>query len=173
LEGSTNDILDEELRLSKRIPIFQIPTVLINGKVYTGTMHCPKPMSTTSCRILAVICSIFSPENPPQVCIEHHEIGCAVGERRDFCGVCGGDATSCTFVKSKYIEIGFTVVIAIIISISCMTAYYLKWRFTRAEEQFSALRNMYQPLSGSERNGGAIYCHNVEYDESVELWDFQ
>lgn len=146
LGGLTNVEFDKEIQFFSEYGIEWVPTVTINNEKYHGTFLCPNPVEIGTCSIFAAICGAFAPETIPQVCVEHKEIGCASGETRDVCGVCGGDGRSCTSSETKSMAIGFIFIIVLIIFLTCGIAIYFLNRVSRAEEQFDALRNMYEPL---------------------------
>jgi len=80
-------------------------------------------------------------------CVEHEEYGCPSGETRDVCGVCGGNGSTCKTSETKAIAIGFIFFIVLIVVLFSLLALYFVSRFGRSEEQFDALRNMYEPLA--------------------------
>jgi len=152
LDGPANILFDEEINSFTQYGVQWIPTVTINNEKYAGNMLCPNPVDLATCSIFAAICAGFSPETTPPVCLEHREIGCPPGESRDVCGVCGGDGSSCSNSAAKSIAAGFIVIIVLIIILACGIALFFKRRLSRADEQFNALRNMYEPLRDTDAN---------------------
>jgi len=152
LDGPVNILLDEEIISFARYGVQWIPTVTINNEKYAGNMLCPNPVDLATCSIFAAICAGFSAETIPTVCLEHRDIGCPPRQNRDVCGVCGGDGSSCSTSAAKTIAAGFIVIIVLIIILACGIALFFKRRLSRADEQFNALRNMYEPLRDTDAN---------------------
>jgi len=152
LGGQTNVHFDSEINLFSEYGIEWVPTVTINNEKYRGTFLCPNPVEIGTCSIFAAICGAFAPETIPQACVEQREIGCASGETRDVCGVCGGDGTSCTRSETKSVAIGFIIIIVLIFFLTFAIVIYFVRRVSSAEEQFEALRNMYEPLQDVDHN---------------------
>jgi len=150
LDGQENTVFDEEIKAFTKYEILWTPAVTINNEVYNGNLLCPNPVDITTCSVFAAICAGFAPETIPQACLEHREIGCPRGENRDACGVCGGDGSSCSKLQAKSTALGFILLIILIFAIAVAVGLYFKRRFAHSEEQFEALRSMYQPLQGSE-----------------------
>jgi len=146
LDGQANSEFDAEINSFAEYGVEWIPTVTINNEMYHGNMLCPSPVDIGTCSIFAAICAGFAPETIPQVCLEHREHGCPEGENRDVCGVCGGDGRSCSALPAKPMVVGFTFIIVLVIALAFGIAIYFKRRLSRADEQFNALRNMYEPL---------------------------
>jgi len=146
LDGQANSEFDAEINSFVQYGVEWIPTVTINNEMYHGNMLCPNPVDIGTCSIFAAICAGFAPETIPQVCLEHREHGCPEGESRDVCGVCGGDGRSCSPLAAKSMAVGFILIIVLIIALACGIAIYFMRRLSRADEQFNALRNMYEPL---------------------------
>jgi len=150
LDGPANALFDAEIDAFSQYGVQWIPAVTINNEKYRGNMLCPNPVELATCSIFAAICAGFSPETIPKVCLEHRELGCPAGENRDVCGVCGGDGSSCSTSAAKSIAAGFIVIIVLVIVLACAIAIYFKHRLSRADEQFNALRNMYEPLRDAD-----------------------
>jgi len=150
LDGQGNTVFDEEIKAFTKYDIRWTPAVTINMEIYNGNMLCPNPVDVTTCSVFAAICAAFAPETTPQVCLEHREIGCPRGEKRDTCGVCGGDGSTCSSSQSRSILLGFVLIIILIVAIATVVGLYFKRRFAMADEQFSALRARYQPLEGAD-----------------------
>jgi len=146
LDGPANELFDDEIDWFSQYGVHWIPAVTINNEMYSGNMLCPNPVDMATCSIFAAICAGFSPETIPTVCVEHREIGCPSRQNRDVCGVCGGDGRSCSTSAAKSIAAGFIVIIMLVIILACGIALYFKRRLSRADAQFDALRNMYEPL---------------------------
>jgi len=163
LDGPHNSEFDAEINSFAQYGVEWIPTVTINNEKYNGNMLCPNPVETATCSVFAAICSAFAPKTIPQVCLEHRELGCPAGENRDVCGVCGGDGSSCSSSAAKSIAAGFIVIIILVIILACGIAIYIKSRLSRADEQFNALRNMYEPLRDADND-----CEKVTFNEQVE-----
>jgi len=164
LDGPSNVEFDSEIESFSKYGIQWTPAVTINNEYYHGNMLCPNPVDIATCSVFAAICAAFAPETIPQVCLEHRDFGCPSGEIRDACGVCGGDNSSCSTSKTKSMALGFFFIVLLVISLACGIGLYFKRRFTMAEEQFDALRNLYEPLQDSEpANEKVLSSHsNVE-----------
>jgi len=130
--------------------------VTINNEKYHGTFLCPNPVQLGTCSIFAAICGAFAPETIPQACVEHKDIGCAPGEERDVCGVCGGDGESCSTSQTKKVAVGFIIIIVLIVFLTFAIVIYFLRRVSSAEEQFEALRNMYEPLQDVDHNEATV-----------------
>jgi len=150
LDGPGNSEFDAEINSFTQYGVEWIPSVTINNEKYRGNMLCPNPVEIATCSVFAAICSGFAPETTPKVCLEHREVGCPAGENRDVCGVCGGDGSSCSTSAAKSIAVGFIVIIVLVITLTCGIALYFRHRLSRADEQFDALRNMYEPLRNTD-----------------------
>jgi len=153
LNNQSNTLFDGEIESFTKYEVLWIPAVTINNEMYNGNMLCSYPVDIATCSIFAAICAAFAPETIPQPCLEHREIGCPRGENRDACGVCGGDGSSCKISQAKTMAVGFIFIIILIVAIAIGIGFYFKRRFIRTEEQFVALRNMYEPLRESELVG--------------------
>jgi len=162
LDGQVNVEFDAELKLFSEYGVMWTPLITINNEVYSGTMLCPNPVDVATCSVFAAICAAFAPETIPQVCSEHRDIGCPAGENRDACGVCGGDGSSCTRSQAKSMALGFLLIALVMIFVVGAIGLYFKRRFARTEEQFDALRNMYQPLHDEDVNDKNVH----EYPEA-------
>jgi len=156
LDGPGNTLFDAEITSFTQYGVQWIPTVTINNEKYNGNLLCPNPVEIATCSVFAAICSAFAPETTPQVCLEHREPGCPAGEKRDVCGVCGGNGSSCSSSATKSIAAGFIVIIVLVITLACGIALYFRHRLSRADEQFNALRNMYEPLRDSDNVGDKV-----------------
>jgi len=146
LDGQENSVFHAEISSFAEYGVEWIPDITINNEHYSGNMLCPNPVEIGTCSIFAAICAAFSPEAIPKVCLEHRELGCPAGENRDVCGVCGGNGKSCSTLANKPFLVGFIVVMVLVIVLGGGIAIYFKRRLSRADEQFIALRNMYEPL---------------------------
>jgi len=153
LDGPSNILFDAEIKLFSENGIEWVPTVTINNEKYHGSFLCPNPVEIGTCSIFSAICGAFVPESIPKACLEHEEFGCPSGETRDVCGVCGGNGSTCKSSETKAIAIGFILIIVLIVVLSLLLTIYFISRFGRSEEQFDALRNMYEPLAEVYSNG--------------------
>lgn len=125
----------------------------INKELYSGNLLCPNPVDIATCSVFAAICAGFSPETVPQVCVERREVGCPSSEKRDECGVCGGDGSSCTAKVSKS-TVGFLLTILIVVGCAVGFGLYLRYRLAHTEDQLDALRSLYEPLQNYDPNDG-------------------
>jgi len=150
LDGQSNTLFDEEMRSFFDFGINNSPAVTINNEKYHGNMLCPNPVDISTCSVFAAICAGFAPETIPEACMEHSEAGCPRGLARDVCGVCGGNGLSCTSSRSNSLVVLFVALSLVIIIFALITCYYLRSRFSEAQQQFDAFRSMYDPLPGGE-----------------------
>jgi len=165
LEGQSNTLFDDEINFFTKYEILWTPAVTINNEMYSGNMLCSDAVDLATCSIFAAICAGFAPETTPQPCLEHREIGCPPGENRDACGVCDGDGSSCKMSPAKSMAVGFILIIILIVTFASGIGIYFKRRFIRTEEQFVALRNMYEPLRHSELVGDkTVECQHLNTD---------
>jgi len=144
-DGSDNTILDAEIASFDEYGIFWVPVVTINEEIYNGNLLCPHPVGMSTCGLFAAICAGFAPNTEPEICLTSHA-GCDLGQARDRCGVCGGDGSSCYINAAKGIAAGFVIVIILLIAIVVGLLYYMRRRFRESDDQFDALRSMYEPL---------------------------
>jgi len=146
LDGPTNIEFDAEIQSFSKYGILWVPTVTINNEKYRGSFLCPNPVEIGTCSIFSAICGAFALETIPQACLENRESGCPAGKTRDACGVCGGDGSSCSGSETKAIALGFFFIVLLMLGLTCAIGIYFVNRFSTNEEQFDALRNMYEPL---------------------------
>merc|ERR1739838_1207898 len=147
-DGATNTILDEQIAQFDKYGINWVPRITINNEKYHGNLLCPHPVDVSSCGVFAAICAGFAPETIPDICNTVRS-GCPLGEERDRCGVCDGDGSSCYINASKGMA-AFVVIIVIVLVVVIAMLIYLRRRFQQSEDQFDALRSMYEPLRDSE-----------------------
>eukprot|EP00457_Paulinella_chromatophora_P002326 gb/GEZN01002330.1/.p1 GENE.gb/GEZN01002330.1/~~gb/GEZN01002330.1/.p1 ORF type:complete len:776 (+),score=60.83 gb/GEZN01002330.1/:50-2377(+) len=89
--GDTNTVLDEEVQKLSDEGIFFLPTIIINGVQYRGTLACQTPLDVVHCGVLEAICSGYASGTQPCAC--DSTPGCGLCEYRDDCGICGGDGS--------------------------------------------------------------------------------
>jgi len=158
LDGQSNTLFDAEILSFLDFGIHYSPAVTINNERYHGNLLCPSPVDISTCSVFAAICAGFSPETTPKACKEHSNTGCPRGKIRDVCGICGGDGSSCSSTNSV-IALFFVLSLVIVISAFAI-CYYLRSRFTRAQEQFEAFRSMYDPLPDGQEEFNDVSISN-------------
>lgn len=88
LSGGANTLFDAEIQARTDKGVYLLPTVLVNNVAFHGSLSCPEPVDTATCKVLATICEAFPTGGEPDACKSNS--GCPLGQHRDECGECGG-----------------------------------------------------------------------------------
>jgi len=113
LDSQSNSLFEKEINASDQYAIDWTPVVTINNEKYSGNLLCSNPVTTATCPLFAALCASYAPETIPNACSGHIDLGssssCPRGERRDNCGVCGGNGRSCNFETPTVIVVFLTI----------------------------------------------------------------
>jgi hypothetical protein len=74
-DGGVNTLLEEQISQFKvrgldKLKHFIPPTMVINGKVYSNRLDCPRPLRPSTCSAFAAICAGFESSNRPDACLD-------------------------------------------------------------------------------------------------------
>jgi hypothetical protein len=91
--SGNNTLLDAELTRQSELSIFFVPTILINGVAYRGSIECPKnevgSITSMTCGVLEEICLGFLNSSAIPACTSPPD--CKLGLQKDAeCNICGG-----------------------------------------------------------------------------------
>lgn len=91
--SGANSLLDAELSRQSELAIFFVPTILINGVAYRGSIDCPKnevgSITSMTCGVLEEICLGFLNSSAVPACTSPPD--CKLGLQKDpDCNICGG-----------------------------------------------------------------------------------
>ena len=91
--SGVNTLLEAEMARQAEMAIFFVPTILINGVAYRGSIDCPKnevgSITSISCGVLEEICLGFLNESAIPACVSPPD--CKLGLQKDpICNICGG-----------------------------------------------------------------------------------
>lgn len=154
-ESVSNLEFDEQLKQwAEYFPYSEyFPRVTINEHNYHGAVRCPHPISLNNCGVLAALCAAYEDSQKPAACENN---GCAFGEIKDACGICGGNGKSCEPVD-KAGDLALAIVLPLVIVCVVLTvvaAWYIKGRLQSHDTQFTALQALYEPLSEQQMEHG-------------------
>jgi hypothetical protein len=91
--SGVNNLLEAELARQNELAIFFVPTILINGVAYRGSIDCPKnevgSITSMTCGVLEEICLGFLNSSAVSACTSPPD--CKLGLQKDLeCNICGG-----------------------------------------------------------------------------------
>jgi len=125
----------------------------INKIPYSGSLSCEK--DDARCPIFQAVCSAYASKFIPAVCIETE--GCLFGKKRDQCGVCDGDGTTCAWGFWRLMRWSFFGV-----AVTTLTAMAYS-EIQRLEINLLELESLYKPLMVCEE-GEEERCDEVVID---------
>ena len=130
-----NSVLEAEKQLTDHVQLLSVPTLLVNGELFAGSLRCPSPITIESCNPLQAVCAGFPVGTAPAACSPSK---CPFGVLTDQCGTCGGSNACLTSNSSGGGGVSWTLV-GVLLSLFLLAGGLAFWLYTKRQRRIAQM----------------------------------
>ncbi|XXQ35525.1 PA domain-containing protein [Plasmodiophora brassicae] len=152
--SGTNSMIEAELKAKEDDGVYLLPTLIVNGVTYYGSLSCPMPLDLAHCGVLKTMCTAYTNGLEPAVCSPSK--GCELGKTRDACDRCNEPGSPDFMTDPESCEhdggasVGTIIVLIVILAAILIAAAIVYHQHTsnKMRDELRSIMAQYVPLEG-------------------------